>query len=354
LADLINHEDFSAASQISLLPIDKNANGKIDHFESIYEDLNKFSRGVWIGKYPNELVANIYSITVAKPENKEAKAFLKWVLSDGQQYMLMNGFSELIGSERQSKIEKLTDPVLYPYAPVDKYAGWKTGVIVFLVLMLFVILFRSIFLYKKYEKKEQMAGTGKSASVFNETSVEAPGGLLYDKSHTWVFMEKDGSVKIGIDGFLPKITGKITEIKMMNPGKKVNKGDVMMTLIQNGKKLLVKAPISGTIKEQNDDLYSNSMLINSSPYAEGWVYIVEPSNWLREIQFLFRAEKFKTWLKAEFLRLKDFFAITLSNSEVKPAYLILQEGGELKEGLLTEFGPVVWEDFQTNFIEKTA
>ena len=45
-----------------LLPIDRNGNGLIDYNEKIYDDINDFSRGVWIGKYPKSLFSNIYSV----------------------------------------------------------------------------------------------------------------------------------------------------------------------------------------------------------------------------------------------------------------------------------------------------
>jgi len=48
---------------ISLLPIDRDGNGKIDYMEKIYDDLNVLSRSVWIGKYPNALFNNLYSIS---------------------------------------------------------------------------------------------------------------------------------------------------------------------------------------------------------------------------------------------------------------------------------------------------
>ena len=51
---LVNIQNFSTrkmTENLSLLPIDKNNNGLIDYNEKIYDDLNLFSRGVWIGKY---------------------------------------------------------------------------------------------------------------------------------------------------------------------------------------------------------------------------------------------------------------------------------------------------------------
>jgi hypothetical protein len=65
------------------------------------------------------------------------------------------------------------------------------------------------------------------------------------------------------------------------------------------------------------------------------------------------AENYKEWLKNEFSRLKDFFAsIKLTNNaELTP--IILQDGGELNDNILANFGPEIWEDFQTKFINTS-
>ncbi len=33
--------------------------------------------------------------------------------------------------------------------------------------------------------------------------------------------------------------------------------------------------------------------------------------------------------------------------------VILQDGGQLTDNVLADLGPEVWEDFQTNFIDKS-
>ena len=189
--------------------------------------------------------------------------------------------------------------------------------------------------------------------VLDENSLIVPAGLYFDKTHTWAFMEQNGIVKVGIDDFLQHITGTITRIKMKNQGEKVKKGEQILSIIQNGKQLNLYAPISGIIKEQNRKLETNSSIINSSPYNDGWIYKIEPTNWLRENQLLFMADKHKQFIKNEFSRLKDFLAVTLSGDTEKYARVILQDGGELRDGILSNLGPEVWEDFQTNFIDPS-
>ena len=137
---------------------------------------------------------------------------------------------------------------------------------------------------------------------------------------------------------------------MKEPGEKVKKGEAFLTIIQDGKQLNLKSPVSGTIKSQNKNLISNSALINQSPYSEGWIYTIEPSNWMRDTQFLIFANGYKEWIKMEFLHLKDFLAVALraNNAEV-----VLQDGGEIKNGILKDLKPEIWEDFQTHFLDSS-
>ncbi|MCX6232821.1 MAG: hypothetical protein NTZ33_14885 [Bacteroidetes bacterium] len=227
---------------------------------------------------------------------------------------------------------------------------------VILLIIAFVVMcitMDAIVHYSKQKKSKIAAFSNVLSRVFNEETVTIPKGMYYDKTHTWAFMEKNGYVKIGIDDFLLHITGPLNRIKMKNIGEKIMKGEPVFSIIQNGKQLTINAPISGSIKSINNQLIENSSLITTSNYNEGWIYTIEPNNWVREIQFLLIADSYKEWLKNEFMRLKDFFVnIKMANNSAY-APLILQDGGELNDNILAEFGPEVWEDFQTKFINTS-
>ena len=127
--------------------------------------------------------------------------------------------------------------------------------------------------------------------------------------------------------------------------------EAVLSIIQNGKLLNINSPVSGTIVAQNDALAGNPSAINESPYANGWVYMIKPSNWAREIQFFNMAEKYQEWIKTEFTRLKDFLAETIHSKNPAYAHVVLQDGGVIKDHVLADFGPDVWEEFQTNFVD---
>ena len=225
--------------------------------------------------------------------------------------------------------------------------------------MILIILFSFILLsiltdvlikYVQRKKSGVTIVTQDKTRAFKETSFSVPKGLYFDKTHTWAFMEKNGNVKIGINDFLQHITGPITGIWMKNKGDNIKRGEEALKIIRTGKQLNIYDPISGTIKKQNEELLEDSSMINSSPYNDGWIYIIEPTKWIKETQLMKIAEKASEWLKNEFIRVKDFFAV-YSKAEMSEYAHILQDGGALQDGVLADMEPKVWEDFQTKYID---
>jgi len=223
--------------------------------------------------------------------------------------------------------------------------------LIFVAFILLCLGVDAIVQFRKQKKGVVQEVAYSFPGFFSENTIVVPKGLYFDKTHTWAFMDKDGMVKIGIDDFFPHVTGLLTNIKMKNSGETIKKNEVFLSIIRNGKQLNIKAPVSGIIKAQNKALLTNTSLINSFPYSDGWVYMIEPTNWVREIQFLFIAENFKIWLRNEFIRLKDFLAVMQKTNETRYAHVVLQDGGELKEGILMDLRSEAWEDFQTHFID---
>jgi hypothetical protein len=140
---------------------------------------------------------------------------------------------------------------------------------------------------------------------------------------------------------------------MKSPGEKVRKGEEILSIIRNGKQLNLYSPVSGFIRKQNTFLIDTPTKINILPYTDGWVYKIEPTNWIREVRFLFMSDKYKEWLEDEFARLKDFLALSANINRVVYDQIVLQDGGELKINILADLEPKVWEEFQTRFIDTS-
>lgn len=350
LDDLVDPTTSDFYSKIRIVPIDKNQNGRIDYFENIYAGKDAFFRGVWIGKYPKTLSGNIYAIAPAKPTDKNELAFLEWVISDGQQFLNSSGYTELTSIQKEADVEAMTTPVV----PSDVSSvsaisrGW--------ILVLFIIIVAGLMIIPVFILRKKKPGMIISdihlVSALNEDSLMVPAGVFFGKTHTWAFMEKDGLVKIGIDDFMPHITGSLTRVVMKSPGENVRKGEKALSIIRDGKQLSLYAPVTGVIRENNQRLLTNSSLINSSPYSDGWIYMIEPRNWLKEIQHLLMGEQYREWLKNEFARLKDFFAAFIKTNALVYSHVVFQDGGEISDHVLADLDPEVWEEFQMEFIDQ--
>lgn len=178
-------------------------------------------------------------------------------------------------------------------------------------------------------------------------------GLLYDKSHTWTFMQEDGNVKIGIDDFMQNITGKLTKVILRNNNTMVKKGEKFVTIIQDGKRLELKAPISGIIKQYNELLIVKPDAVNLSPYEKGWLYIIEPQNWEKDSTLMLRGAAYMKWIDTEMLRLKEFLTNIFRQDVTTLQHVVLQDGGEIARYPLENMNPEGWADFQSQFIEKS-
>jgi len=338
-------------SQIRVVPVDKNQNGKMDGFEKIYSNREEFIHGVWLGKYPVFLCTSLFAVAPSQPVNTGEIAFLEWLVSDGQQYMAAAGFSELTSIQKESAIEALAPQIAVTEAKDDtNRSSW--WIIALITLFVAGLMYLPVFVARR-KKGEVLQQNLQVSSSISEQALMAPAGLFFDKTHTWAYMEKEGLVKMGVDDFIQHITGPLTRIMMKTPGEKIRKGEVAVTLIRDGKQLNLYAPVTGTIRQVNKNLESNSNMVNSSPFNEGWIYQIEPKNWLKEIQYLLMGTQYRDWLKEELIRLKDFFADSSQKNSLVYSHVVLQDGGEITDHVLADMGPDVWEDFQTEFIDQS-
>lgn len=350
LTDILGPNMAGLQSMLSLLPIDKNNNGKVDSFEQIYGNVADFMRGVWIGKYPKTLVLNTYAMSSHFPSDNASIGFLRFILNEGQAAADVGGLISLVPGERNSKSDLV--PYMMPGSKARGINLLQLFVTIALGIALILVIVSLMVRYRRNHGKLLLERISRIKGAFSESGIVIPKGLFFDKTHTWAYMEVNGAVKVGIDDFLQHVTGKLTRIKTKSPGDRVIKGEPILTFIQNGKHLVIKSPVSGIIKAENLLLITDPSLINSAPYTDGWFYEIEPSSWMKETQIMLMADKYSEWIKGEFRRLRDFLASTLKPQTPEYSYVILQDGGEIADNVLANLGPEVWEEFQVRFIDS--
>ena len=126
-----------------------------------------------------------------------------------------------------------------------------------------------------------------------------PDDLYYDrKEHIWARLE-DGGVRVGLDAFGACAAGTVAYIKILPPGRQVQKGRPFGSM-EAGKYVgPLKAPISGTITEVNQEALDNPKLVNLEHYERGWLVLMSPANLDEDVTDLAHGEGVQPWLEDE-------------------------------------------------------
>ena len=98
------------------------------------------------------------------------------------------------------------------------------------------------------------------------------------KDNTWVRVNDDGTVTIGMTDVAQSLAGPILHARPKNVGVTGKKGRPIAT-VESGKWVgPVKSPMTGEIVEVNGNLGGDAQLVNRSPYNDGWILKMKPDN----------------------------------------------------------------------------
>lgn len=186
--------------------------------------------------------------------------------------------------------------------------------------------------------------------VLSAKILKVPQGLFYFRNHTWMFMEKIGATKIGLDDLLLHLTGRVKFNVLKKPGEKIRKGELLTEIDQNGKLLHIFSPVSGLIVDTNALLNDQNGALNEDPYGRGWMYKIKPANWIADTKLCYFADEATEWSANELNRFKDFLARSMKNYTPETAMIIMQDGGEIIDHSLSALSEDVWKDFQKEFL----
>jgi glycine cleavage system H protein len=101
--------------------------------------------------------------------------------------------------------------------------------------------------------------------------METPEELHYTDEHEWIREVGDSKVRIGITDYAQDQLGDVVFVELPEQGKVVAKDDLMVEIESTKSVGEVYAPFAGTIAAVNDAVADAPELVNTSPYAEGWL-----------------------------------------------------------------------------------
>lgn len=120
-----------------------------------------------------------------------------------------------------------------------------------------------------------------------------PNELKYRESHEWVRKEADGTYTVGITEHAQELLGDMVFVDLPDVGSTYSQGDDCAVAESVKAASDIYAPLSGEIVEVNSALDGEPELVNSAPYAEGWLFRLKASD-ESELDRLMDADAYKT------------------------------------------------------------
>ena len=121
-------------------------------------------------------------------------------------------------------------------------------------------------------------------------------GLLYTEEHEWIKVE-DGKARVGVTDYAQKSLHEIVYVELPEEGMEVKQMKPMGTVESIKAVSEVYSPVSGRVIKINERLRDSPELINKSPYDEGWIAMIEPSNLDEELKRLLTPEQYADLLR---------------------------------------------------------
>ena len=154
-----------------------------------------------------------------------------------------------------------------------------------------------------------------------------PEDRFYHRGHTWVKDEKDGTVTIGLDDLAEHLIGNPESVWLPQLGEELEVNQIAWRVKKNGKEILVRAPIEGTIAGVGGP-------------KEGWYVKLRPRLDVCDpltTRHLLRGPEVSGWLSRELERLQ----LQLRPLNSAPA---LADGGVLLPGLMDAIPEASWDN----------
>ncbi len=104
-----------------------------------------------------------------------------------------------------------------------------------------------------------------------------PEDLRYTAEHEWVRQDNEGTIRVGVTDYATEQLGDIVYVDLPSVGDEVTAGEPCGELESTKSVSDLFSPVSGSVSAVNDQLGERPEMVNSDPYADGWLFEVAAS-----------------------------------------------------------------------------
>lgn len=129
--------------------------------------------------------------------------------------------------------------------------------------------------------------------------LDYPVSLRYSRDHEWVATtENNAVVRVGITDFAQEQLGDVVYVDLPAVGDSITAGESCGEVESTKSVSDLIAPVSGSITEINESVDDSPETVNSSPFEDGWMYLVELSE-PAQVESLLDSEQYKELIQSE-------------------------------------------------------
>ena len=170
---------------------------------------------------------------------------------------------------------------------------------------------------------------------------EVPDKLRFHPGHTWALSESPSLVRIGLDEFASKLTGKVERITLPQRGQWLRQGQKVWTLHRDGTSVDMVSPIEGSVADINESVARNPELALKDPYGEGWMVTVQSPDAKTNFRNLLGGALARWWTEESANRLQRLMPATLG--------ALAQDGGVAVDDLAAQIPGKDWATLAKEF-----
>ncbi len=125
---------------------------------------------------------------------------------------------------------------------------------------------------------------------------------LYSPEGLWFLWVQPGPadrVRVGFTDFMQQHNGDVAFLSVKAPGTKVQAGDELAELETVKVNLSVPTPVGGTVLEVNKALELTPEVVNKDPYGDGWLAVIEATNWEADREKLLDARAYLSVMQSQ-------------------------------------------------------
>ena len=121
----------------------------------------------------------------------------------------------------------------------------------------------------------------------------------YDDQGVWALEMAGGGVRIGLSDFVQQRSGDVAFAEIKPAGTVLAFGDEAAAIETIKVNISFGSPAAGKVVEVNPAMQDAPEAINQDPYGEGWLAVIEPSDWAADRARLLDPQAYFVRMRAE-------------------------------------------------------